>query len=253
MIIKTILQKNELLGEPAIGQFRPNGPRFFKKYPFVKTLRPISLLLPLLASLPAHTQVAIALEKMNVLYVGLDNPLSVAVTGLTDSSLELTPSQGRLIHDGIGHYEWQIHGLDTNQTTLTIRHTPSGDTIGQYLFRIKDLPVRPLFGGQYFHEPMSVGAFKAQGGLAVVIDCCDIDARMRVVSYDLWQLRPGADARLVTNQGARFAAETARLGDDAQPGDTYVFENIVYEAPGGRLKYLTDVLKFGIQQGTMKE
>lgn len=76
--------------------------------------------------LPA--QVAISTDKMNVLYPGLENPITVVVSDVPDSNLLLIPSMGEIKRTSASHYGWKICRRDTNFATLTIRDL-QGDSV----------------------------------------------------------------------------------------------------------------------------
>ncbi|MGM5631126.1 gliding motility protein GldM [Apibacter raozihei] len=78
-------------------------------------------------------------DKMNVVYRGVDNPLSAAVNGIEPSSLSLQASSGSLSRAGSG---WSYRpGAGTSVTFTVSGKTSSGKAISkQYNYRIKNVP-----------------------------------------------------------------------------------------------------------------
>lgn len=74
-------------------------------------------------------QVAISTDKMNVLNLGIENPLTVVVSDIPDSNLLLIPSMGEIKRTSRNHYGWTICDRDTNFATLTIRDLQGGDSV----------------------------------------------------------------------------------------------------------------------------
>lgn len=204
----------------------------------------------LLAGSPVFSQqpAAISLESMNVLYAGVENPLTLAVSDVPDSDLQLIPSLGTVQRDGAGHYSWFFCQYDSPQVTLLVRDASRRDTIGIFSFRVKKVPEPRVFlgadPGSCVWQTMS---FKKAGGLSLVFENLDFEIRAEIDSYQIWYLPAGKEARVWQNPGARFTRETQHWVETARPGDAFVFRNVVYRGCQGIRRYLPDEIVFELR------
>ncbi|MDR1876668.1 MAG: gliding motility protein GldM [Flavobacteriaceae bacterium] len=78
-------------------------------------------------------------DKMNVVYRGVDNPMSGSVTGVDASTINLTATNGSLSRAGKG---WVFRPASGTSATFTISgRTSTGKTISSpFTFRIKNIP-----------------------------------------------------------------------------------------------------------------
>jgi gliding motility-associated protein GldM len=88
---------------------------------------------------PAAT---IAATEMNLLYVGLDNPMSISVPGFSASDVKVSASAGlSLTPQGGGKYNAKVTGKP-NEVTITASISKEGKTrtVGAEKFRVRRLP-----------------------------------------------------------------------------------------------------------------
>jgi gliding motility-associated protein GldM len=88
---------------------------------------------------PAAT---IAATEMNLLYVGLDNPMSISVPGFSASDVKVSTSGGlSLTSQAGGKYNAKVDG-SANEVTITASITKDGKTrtVGSEKFRVRRLP-----------------------------------------------------------------------------------------------------------------
>ena len=78
---------------------------------------------------------------------------------------------------------------------------------------------------------MPNGEFKAQQGVAAVLDGFDFDAKCEIESFEVYRQAKRADAVSMKNTGARFSG-ARQLVDMAVPGDLFYFDEIKARCPG---------------------
>ena len=88
------------------------------------------------------------------------------------------------------------------------------------------------FGGLKKSGKMSSAMFKAQGGIVALIECCDIDARCKVIDYEILKFNVRSLVFRGSNTGGSFDATIRPIINRAQAGDIYWFRNIRYRCPG---------------------
>jgi len=81
----------------------------------------------------------VSADKMNVVYRGLDNPISVSLPGVADNKIKVSATGGALRKNGKG---WMIRPGAANTAKINVSATlSSGKTVNSSAsFRIKDIP-----------------------------------------------------------------------------------------------------------------
>jgi hypothetical protein len=196
-------------------------------------------------------QVAVSVDGMNVLYPGIENPMTVAATDIPDSNLLLIPSMGTIHRTGLGHYAWTICHRDTNFATLTIRDLQGDSVASIFTFRINRIPEPTAVLGSKLKskvmvngEACSVGS----GGIALILKNFDFDIKCYIVRFDLHYIPKGQDGLIKRNSGARWNSEVQDQISKAKPGDEYYFYNIAYRCGcDPMIRYITEDLFFVIK------
>src|SRR5688500_16828639 len=87
----------------------------------------------------AQTSVAVAPNKMNVLYIGVDNPVSIAAYGATDDKVAVSISGGG---GAISKLDAGSYVVRVAQVTddCTIQVNVDGKPVGSSKFRVRSLP-----------------------------------------------------------------------------------------------------------------
>ncbi len=177
---------------------------------------------------------AISASKMNVFYVGVDNPVEVSVAGVPSSQVNVSVSG-----DGAPTISKNSDG------TFTVKATrATGNKVGAVVtvsapgfsaskdFRVKAIPDPvPTLSNQR-GGAMSSGQFKAQGGILPVLEGFDFDARCTLDGFRIVRAAPRADPEVESNPGASYSDAARRIVAKATAGDRYFFENIKCKCPG---------------------
>ncbi|MBV6439317.1 MAG: hypothetical protein EPGJADBJ_00956 [Saprospiraceae bacterium] len=173
--------------------------------------------------------VAVQLDKMNVFYIGVENPISVSAAGVSSNDLKVSGNLVNLSNKGGGHYIVTAN-TPTNDASITVAAPGVSQTFKYRVKRIPD-PV-PMLGAKHKSKQMGNGEFKAQSFVDGVLESFDFDARCEVVGYEFTYLPKRQDPIGRQNGGKRFNSEVAELVNKAKPGDTYFFDDIKCKCPG---------------------
>jgi len=126
---------------------------------------------------------SIALDKMNVLYMGIANPISVAASGGGDDRINVSISEGgKLEKTGPGKYNaWVTSG---DKCTITV--SVDGKVAGASEFRIRRIPTPTgTIGGYGSGDNVNAGAFKNQAGVGAYIKDFPFDLTYTVTSFTI--------------------------------------------------------------------
>jgi len=174
--------------------------------------------------------VTVAAEKMNVLYVGVENPLAISAAGVASGQLRVT-AEGTTL-ERLSNGKYVAKPTRTGEATITVSAPELGTQ--SFPYRVKRIPdpipaIGTLRGGD-----VAIGTFKAQQGLIPILEHFDFEARCKVISYEMARSPRSGDVSVLTNQGARYSTTVRRLVDLADHGDTYFVDRIKVKCPGDR-------------------
>ena len=186
------------------------------------------------------TGASIQLDKMNVFYIGVENPVTVSAAGysLQDVSLvipdaSVVPTAGKL-----GHYEVRVEKPGERMAKI-IAKTATGTTeVGTMPIRVKFIPDPVARIGQKSSGSMPTSAFRAQAGIAAVLDNFDFQAKYIVQSYEFSMLPKRGDLiGPYKVQGYQLTGKNTSMDDAVKrlkPGDKLFFDEIVAVGPDKR-------------------
>ncbi len=175
--------------------------------------------------------VAVSADKMNVFYMGVDNPITVSAAGV--SSNDVRVSFGDAISGSGSGTNYVVKGVrPTGNNTTDVTVTAGGQLLGAFPFRVKPIPdPTPTMGGQQGGD-IPNSTFRAQRGVFAELKNFDFDARCDIAGFQILYIPAREDALLATNGGGAFSGEAAALIGRAKPGDNYTFKNIKAKCPG---------------------
>ena len=175
---------------------------------------------------------SIALDKMNVLYIGVDNPVTIAASGGGDDKVNATISSGSLSRVGPGKYIARVNQVNDN---TIINVSVDGKVAGASQFRVRTIPEAQAYvGGQPSGANIAAGAFKAQGGVGAGIKNFPFELSYDVVSFT-FTCDTDDDIVTVPSNGAAFSGAVRNaINQYVQAGRLVTIDNIRVKGPDGR-------------------
>jgi gliding motility-associated protein GldM len=177
---------------------------------------------------------SIALDKMNVLYIGVENPITISTTGGGSERVEatMTGAGGNLIKNGGGKFTAKPTQV-TDECWINV--TVDGKTAGKSKFRVRTIPT-PIatVGGVLSNENMTVGQFQAQSGVGAFIKDFPFELRYNVTSFTFVTDNDDGDLEEAPCTGNMWSPKAAALIKSLKPGRTVSVENVRAVGPDGR-------------------
>jgi gliding motility-associated protein GldM len=181
-----------------------------------------------------QSNASIALDKMNVLYIGVDNPVTIAASGGGDDKVQasITGGGGSLVRQGGGRYIARV-GSVTDDCMISVM--VDGKLAGQQVFRVRTIPeAQAYIGGKPSGENFPAGAFKAQGGVGAGIKNFPFELNYDVISFT-FTCDTDDDIVSVPNQGAAFSAAVRNaMNQHIKQDRTVTIDDIRVKGPDGR-------------------
>jgi gliding motility-associated protein GldM len=179
---------------------------------------------------------SVFLEKMNVLYVAEDNPVTISggsvgaekvhvsftngtvtkTSGDAYNVVPTTPGEGQIIVDANG------------------KKTP-------FTMRVKYLPNPAGFVGSHTTGMVSSAEFKAIGGVLAKLENSEFQSGFQVVDYNLAATINGQFLE-APNEGPRWTGQAAALVARCSPGTHVFIENLRCKGKDGRIRELPPMI-----------
>ena len=178
---------------------------------------------------------SIALDKMNVLYIGVDNPITIAASGGGDDKIraEIVGGGGQLIRQGAGKYIGRVGQITDN---CMINVYVDNKLVGASQFRVQALPEAQAYvGGRQSGEQVTAGEFRSQAGVGAGIKNFPFDLKYNVVSYT-FTCDTDDDIVTIPVQGAAFQGPVrTAINQQVKAGRMVTIEEIKVKGPDGRI------------------
>lgn len=179
---------------------------------------------------------SVFMDKMNVLYIGLDNPATISAPGIDADKVSVTITGGSVVHTHGTHYVVRVSSGTEATITIGYKNGTTLTPLSNYKFRVKRVPdpyayVNTVKGfGQ-----MTKAELQNIHGVFAKMENFDFDLKFEVVSFDLTTL---ADGKYVTKKanGPGVTQEMTTILNNAKPGDRLFFENVTVKGPDGTLR-----------------
>lgn len=172
--------------------------------------------------------VSVSADKMNVLYIGVDNPLTVVVEGVADENVMLASDEVQLTKTGRGKY----NVVAKTPGTASILVHGEGFETQTLLFRVKRIPdpVATLENPNLYFKTegiVTADEFRETAGVMLNMGgCFDFDEKMEVVQFSIVKVPKMGDPVEVFCREGKLTDTAKKLIESADSGDTYYFETV---------------------------
>ncbi len=171
--------------------------------------------------------VSVAVDKMNVLYIGVDNPLTIAVAGFNTEEVIVKSKDLQLVDMGNGHYN--AIAKTPGQAFLTVT---AGGVSEQVKFRVKRIPDPVAVVNNSSGGKISATRFEKATSLLAKLPRFDFDAQCAIQSFNLVFVPKNGDPVEVMNRGGLFNGRILDIMGRIKPGDVLYFEEVKCKCPG---------------------
>jgi gliding motility-associated protein GldM len=193
----------------------------------------------------AASGVAVSANKMNVLYIGVDNPLTITA-GAGSEKVSAQFSGGAISKTSGNQFVAKPSAGSYGEHTVTV--LVEGKAAGKVGFRVKQLPNPTAYVGNLKAGPVPSASFKAMGGIIAKLEDSEFDAPFEVVSYKIGALSADIpDYAPVENKGARWTGAAATLINKLKPGALVAITDITVKGPDGRTRVLPSGLSYNLK------
>lgn len=172
---------------------------------------------------------SVSAKKMNVFYAGVDNPVSIAVSGVSKDKIFPSISCGAIRYDS-GSKDWIVNvGSQCNNAFIVISAVVDGvrKEMGMQQFRVKKLPTpQPAIAGKRSGIISREQLIKSGGITVKMPEDFEFDHTFKVQSYTL-VIKRGFNEYKYTSDSHRLTDEMKKQVARTNRGQDILFKDIV--------------------------
>ena len=189
----------------------------------------LSLFFFLQISLSAQEPLVAISDQMNVIYMGIDNPVTVAVENHPAENILITSEDVEIISLGKGKYNF----IPKTAGKVILKVQPKGMAVQEIEYRVKRIPDPIARLGFKSGGEISLSNFIYYNEINAYLEGFDL-GKCTISSFEMTLQRKakGADPVSIKNYGQEFSTEMISLIKSVNSGDTVYFDNIGCQCPG---------------------
>lgn len=195
------------------------------------------VMIPFIVDAQGTSQDAVvSATNMNVLYLGIANPVEVAVPGVLSDKVTVTLSNGTINKVSNG---WEVFPANTGEVVFMI--SVNGKKIADKTFRVKTIPFPvAVFAGKNTGAVSKTEALKVETLEAKLLDFA-WDINFKISSFSFLLSDESGD-RMEFAKDNRITEKMKSLLANLQRGQTIAFKDIKATGPDGRTVALSPII-----------
>jgi gliding motility-associated protein GldM len=188
--------------------------------------------------------VTISPTKMNVLYLGVPNPIKVSVPGVASQNLEVSVSNGRIEKSGEDYLAYPAKvDVTGKSTSISVVANMNGEKrpMGSMLFRVKEVPPPLATIGGKNGGNLKKEELMAEDGLFAELKDFDFDLKFKVTQFDVTFSGAGGYVNTYKATGNRFTTEQKGQFGKLTQGSIIFIDNIMAKGDDGSNRPLSNI------------
>ncbi len=183
------------------------------------------------------------LDKMNVFYKGVSNPISISAAGVSMQDVSVSIPGASVKKTGLGKYAVDVTSMKTG-STVNCTVQGQGKNMGVFPVRIKRVPDPIAKFGGLASGNMPANRVQVQRGVIAKLENFDFDTKFYIQSFSFYLTQRGEDVKSSRQSGAAFGNQIKAILQKAKAGDKLFIEDIRARGPGknGELRKLAPIV-----------
>ncbi|MES2808648.1 MAG: GldM family protein, partial [Bacteroidota bacterium] len=190
----------------------------------------------------ARPSAVVSPDAMNVLYIGVPNPVSISAPGIAKKDLRVSMSGGSITPSG--------NGYTVTVTTMgTATVNVSGEVakgkvmvLGSTNFRVKRIPDPKAQLAGKSGGKITAANIKAQEAIFANLENFEFNAKFNITRFTIVIIRPRQDAQIISGTGNQISGSMRAAMNTVAAGSTVVFRDIMAVGPDGSQRGLDDII-----------
>ena len=192
----------------------------------------------------APPTVTISPTKMNVFYIGVENPVSISAGGVADAQLKPTITSPASIYRASGGRGWEVKvpgGLNSAKITISATVDGKMKNFGSREFRVKRVPSPIAKIGNVDGGPINKNVLLASGAIIPNMpEDFEFDLNFNIISFSFAMVR-GGDLISRVGRGNVFSDEMKNIVRTAKRGEKVWIDEIIAKGPDGANRRLNSI------------
>ncbi|OYU94718.1 MAG: hypothetical protein CFE21_13585 [Bacteroidetes bacterium B1(2017)] len=182
----------------------------------------------------------ISATKMNVIYMGLENPISVSVPGVNTKDVKVSCSEASVLSLGSSQGNYFLKPTSNiTSSEITVKAEVNGRVMGLTKYRIRRVPKPTLMLGSIeVSGPVSAARVRSINGVFTILrDFIYENVMYTPQTWTLaYQAKNSQQVVLENGKGSNLSAAMRNTLSNAKPGDKIVLTNVTAMGPSGAVK-----------------
>lgn len=194
------------------------------------------------------TGASLQLDKMNVFYVGVPNPITVTAAGYSLEDVSMSIPGADVAGNGLGKYNVTVPASLIGkqvEASINAKDATGAKNVGKMAIRVKRIPDPQARVGGKPGGGMPAASFRVQDGVIAVLENFDFEAKFRVTGFSFSAApKRGEYVGPYSVNGPQFRAssEVAAAMSRLKPGDKVFIEEIRGVGPDNTTRRLNDII-----------
>jgi gliding motility-associated protein GldM len=191
----------------------------------------------------AKPSAVVSPDKMNVLYIGVPNPVSVSAPGVALKDLHVSMEGGSISPVSEGKYTIKVMTIGAASVTVAGEISKGKSVVlGKSPFRVKAIPdPKAQYAGKSGGNT-SAANLRGQDYVYAVLKDFDFDAKFNVTRFTLLIAKPRQDVIQLSASSGQLSGAMHSAMNIVTPGTTVVFKDIIAVGPDGRQRGLDPIV-----------
>ncbi|MEX0813045.1 MAG: GldM family protein [Chitinophagales bacterium] len=191
----------------------------------------------------APPSVVVSPTKMNVFYIGVDNPVDISVAGFPADRVRASLTEGGSITGSGGNYIAKVKKVGNTKVSVSVvLDDGSVKNMGAQEFRMKRVPDPIAVIGGMTGGNVKASTFKVQRGVIAELKNFDFDIRFHIVGFEMTYAAKRQDLVTADASGPSFTPKMLDFLNRAKPGDVFYFDDIKAKGPDGITRKLPGIV-----------
>jgi len=193
-----------------------------------------------------NKQIAVAPTKMNVFYIGVENPVDIAVSGIDYDEINISISNGSIKKIDEGKYNVRIKKPGKCRINGSIKKGDSIINLPSREFRCKSLPnpittIGSPYANYYYGGLISKSELLEIKGINATMENFVFDLKFVISSFIVTANIGGFDES-ARSSGSRFTSQQKSIIRKTEIGTRIIIEGVKAIGPDGKIRKLNDIV-----------
>jgi gliding motility-associated protein GldM len=190
----------------------------------------------------ARPSAVVSPDAMNVLYIGVPNPVSVSAPGIAKKDLKVSMSGGTITPSGNGY---TVTVTNPGAATINVSGEVSKGRVmvlGSTNFRVKRIPdPKAEFAGKSGGKSTAAN-LKSQDAIFAKLENFEFNAKFNITRFTLLISKPRQDALTFAGTGNQLSSAMHAAMNTVTPGSLVAIRDIIAVGPDGVQRGLDDII-----------